>query len=192
MTARVNLLFRDGTKVVDKEYLKGHMTYAEIKKGPWTDEQGISHGSEVYMRRWYLLVFPNLFSIRVHHIKLADLDRWPHDHPWSFLSIILRGGYEEWWCTPDTFRVNSCDPDSEDPIWTRFKTKWVRRFNFHRNTDLHQIRKFDRGDRGAWTLIFTGPERREWGFMTNNGWLSRVALNLGASAPRDHLGPEPD
>lgn len=185
--ARRFLIFRDGTNVTDKEYAKGHFTYAEIRQ----------HG-QVYMRRWYLLVFPRWFSVRIHHIKLPDHDRWPHDHPWAFLSIILRGGYTEWHCTPATFDFGPAITERYDQggvtgwknQWMKFKVKRVRFFNFHRNTDLHQIRIFERGaHKGSWTLIFTGPERREWGFQTDQGWVSRVTLNLGASAPR---GPEPD
>lgn len=198
-TYRKFVIFKDGTKTKDREYLKGHFTYAEIKKGPWTDLDGSQREAIVYMRRWYLLVFPNLFSVRVHHIKLPDLDRWPHDHPWSFLSVILRGGYREQWCTPNTFH-HSGNPEAKTAsqhvsqrVWVAFFSRHVRRFSFHRNTDLHKIVEFDRGGEcGAWTLIFTGPERREWGFMTDKGWVSRVALNLGASEPREPHGPEPD
>lgn len=166
------------------EYKKGHFTHAQIKKG-----------DAVYMDRWYILVFPRLFSIRIHHIMLPDMDRWPHDHPWSFLSIIVRGGYLERWCGAEDFKLFAGEPSSIKrglAIWSGYKTKHVRRLSFHRNTDLHKIVKFKRAERGAWTLIFTGPERREWGFMTDQGWVSRVALNLGASAPRQPHGPEPD
>lgn len=187
----VNLIFRDGTKVENREYAKGHFTYVEIKKGPYTEGDRIGE-VDVYMRRWYILVFPRLFSIRIHHIQLGDLDRWPHDHPWSFLSIILRGGYTEWHCTPETFGSERVEFTVNQREWARFLVKHVRFFNIHNNTDLHQIREFHRPGKGSWTLIFTGPERREWGFMTDKGWVSRVALNLGASAPREPFGPEPD
>jgi hypothetical protein len=168
------------------EYKKGHFTRAQIR----------GKDGSLYMDRWYLLVFPRLFSIRIHHICRPDLDRWPHDHPWWFISIILRGGYREWWCKRTEFRTmltNIEDPFAPPKMaWMDFHQKQVRRFNFHTNTDLHMIREFDRGEKGAWTLIFTGPEKREWGFMTDQGWVSRVALNLGASAPREKHGPEPD
>ncbi len=168
-----NLIFRDGTNPSIGEYIKGHMTYAEIKEG-----------NVVYMRRWYLLVFPKLFSIRVHHIMQPDLDRWPHDHPWSFISIIIRGGYIEEWCRRDEFNLFG------DKWGTRRCSR--RRFlNLKRKTDLHKITEFIRPG-GAWTLIITGPEGREWGFMTNEGWVSRVAFGFGASAPRYQFRSEPD
>jgi hypothetical protein len=159
------------------EYKKGHFTHAQIK-----------HGDQVYMDRWYILCFPRMFSIRIHHIMLPDSDRWPHDHPWSFFSIILKGGYTEYWCTPDGFRVTWL-PEARQNVWSKFSQRYVGRWSFHRSTDLHRIIQFNDEARGAWTLIFTGPEHREWGFRTDRGWVSRLSLNLGAHEPN---GPEPD
>src|SRR6266478_4256458 len=33
--------------------------------------------------------------IYLHHIMRSDYDRAMHDHPWSFKSILLWGGYRE-------------------------------------------------------------------------------------------------
>lgn len=123
---------------------------------------------KVYLRRWYLMRFPKLFSIRLHHILLPDTDRDPHDHPWPFVSIILRGGYDEVWSPEaDEFRRVF------KHLWTwsaAQRPKRVRRISHHRSTDLHQITRFHRPG-GAWTLFITGPERRVWGFQTSDGWM---------------------
>jgi hypothetical protein len=161
------------------EYRKGHFTHAQIRG---------SDGS-LYMDRWYFLYFPRLFSIRLHHICRPDMDRWPHDHPWAFISIILRGGYVEEICTPEQFDyVSAGEPGRRHNIWAPYHTRRIHRFNFKTNTDLHRIVKFFR-PQGAWTLVFTGPERRDWGFMTDKGWLSRKEFGLGGS---NDYGPEPD
>lgn len=34
-------------------------------------------------------------AIRVHEILRSDGGRHPHDHPWPYLTIVLRGGYYE-------------------------------------------------------------------------------------------------
>jgi hypothetical protein len=34
-------------------------------------------------------------GVKLHHILRSDDDRDLHDHPWSFLSIVLKGGYWE-------------------------------------------------------------------------------------------------
>lgn len=118
----------------------------------------------LYLRRWYIFRCKR-FSIRLHHICLPDVDRWPHDHPWPFLAIILRGGYTETWS-----RAGNPWPTDR---------KRVRRFNTHRATDLHRITKFDRPS-GAWTLFLTGREGRRWGFQTDEGWVHwREALDRG-------------
>ena len=43
----------------------------------------------LYLRRWYLFRC-RWFSVRLHHIVLPDVDRWPHDHPWPFVAIVLQ------------------------------------------------------------------------------------------------------
>jgi hypothetical protein len=122
---------------------------------------------EVYLRRWYLFRC-KWFSIRLHHILLPDEDRDPHDHPWWFLTIILRGGYTERWMR--YFRPRESIHQFPHWRWGRFSIKHVRRFSFHKPNDIHQIIEFNR-PQGSWTLFITGAERQEWGFMTERGWV---------------------
>lgn len=120
----------------------------------------------VYLRRWYLFRC-KYFSFRLHHLLLPDLQRDPHDHPWWFLSAVLRGGYTERWAPEDLAAARFHPPvrghDFGGPL-----TKQVRWFSFHRHTDFHQIARFNNG-RDAWTLVITGRERRKWGFLTDQG-----------------------
>ena len=44
-----------------------------------------------YMRRWVIDLY--FFSIRLHHWMASDDQRHYHDHPWDFISLILKGGY---------------------------------------------------------------------------------------------------
>lgn len=48
----------------------------------------------LYMARFWLWR-TRWFSARIHHIATPDLDRHFHDHPWTFISLVLRGGYIE-------------------------------------------------------------------------------------------------
>jgi hypothetical protein len=48
-----------------------------------------------YLIRRTLVKIGKYFSIKIHKIVQSD-DACIHDHPWSFLSIILKGGYFEW------------------------------------------------------------------------------------------------
>lgn len=121
----------------------------EIKKDPFGE------GPEVYLRRWYLILTP-FFSIRLHHILLPDLDRDFHDHPWWFFALVLKGGYVEYWRRPE--------------MYPKHRTKVVRRLSFHHATDQHRIVRFRANHNGAWTLLLTGGEKRNWGFQTRDGW----------------------
>jgi hypothetical protein len=111
--------------------------------------------TDVYLRRWRLIETP-WFSVKLHHILRPDADRALHDHPWSFVSVILRGGYTE-----------------QVPLWggslaaarsgmTRMARRWPGKAHRVRAEGLHRIAQLH-GD--CWTLVFCGPRRREWGFV---------------------------
>lgn len=81
-------------------------------------------------------------SVRLHHWLAPDDDRAKHDHPWSFTTFVLWGGY-----------VDS-SPDGDEHL----RAPAIR----HRAA-THQHTVFpDPG--GAWTIIVTGPKVRNWGF----------------------------
>lgn len=111
---------------------------------------------EPYLERYYLLLkdrkhFP--FNIFLHKFLKGDPDD-VHDHPWPYMTIILKGGYWEWvpilnslgevykefkiWRGPGHIRI--CDP-----------------------TSYHRI-ELEPGVT-PWTLFFPGPHKREWGFL---------------------------
>ena len=113
----------------------------------------IYFGGSLYMRRWRIVDLP-WFGVRVHHIVRSDADRELHDHPFTFASLILTGGYYEHsldgrrtWYGPGSVVIRSAD-------------------NLHR---LELVGGIDH-ERAAWTLVFRGPRRREWGFLTDRGW----------------------
>jgi hypothetical protein len=118
----------------------------------------IGSGDDVYLDRTYVIQTP-LFGVLFHRIHRPDNQRDLHDHPWSFFSIVLRGWYEE-----DV--PHECDePNCLYALTTRRRT--VRWFNFKRAEDRHSIRFVSR--RPVWTLVFTGPKRRTWGFWIDSG-----------------------
>ncbi len=167
-----------------------HFGYIEIKT-----PEGV-----VYMRRWYLFMC-KWFSIRLHHIKLPDLDVWPHNHPWSFVSFVIRGGYRENWCLLRDFKskfVGAIVAGERVHRWDGYTERTVRRFSYHHYADLHKIDSFLRGrSKGAWTLMVTGPVRQKWGFMTDQGFFSAKELGVGNIAGKNDaevaaLTEEPD
>lgn len=107
-----------------------------------------------YMHRW---IFRHPWgTVRVHHILRSDADRHLHDHPFDFTSILLTHGYEE---------TRFYDPKVLESKVGRWWPRWsiVRK----RAEDAHLLRL----DRPVWTLVFSGPKRREWGFHTERGWV---------------------
>jgi len=108
--------------------------------------------NEPYLTRYYLFLkdrkwFP--FNVFLHNFHKGDLDDL-HDHPWPYLTIIIRGGYWEhtprgrFWRAPGHIRIST--PSS-----------------------LHRI-ELERGV-DTWTVFVPGPKLREWGFIRDGKWV---------------------
>jgi hypothetical protein len=90
--------------------------------------------------RWRL--FTPAGSLRVHRWLAPDDDRAFHDHPWAFLTVVVRGGYTD---------RSPAGADHLQAGSVRYRPA------LHRHTVVP-----DPG--GAWTVMLTGPVRRQWGF----------------------------
>lgn len=126
------------------------------------------------LERWRLVQTP-WFGIYVHFIYREDLDRDPHDHPWNFFSIVLRGVYEEE-RTADIRRPHKVD-------LRRFTdSSWLNRMHFFPLRSAHRIIWVMPG---TVTLCIVGRKRRDWGFWTSYGWVEyRDYFLLGGSDVR--------
>lgn len=113
----------------------------------------VSCDGRPYLTRLHLVKTP-WFAVFLHWFHAADPQPDPHDHPVSFVSVPLRGGYVErrgW------------------PSWDlRYYGRPWRRFNRVRATDIHRIVAVLPG---TLTLVFSGPVVREWGHHTPDGWV---------------------
>lgn len=99
-----------------------------------------------YVIRWRVEA-RGLGSVRLHHWLGPDDDRAFHDHPWWFVTFVIKGGY--------TDRNQAGDGHTRND---RVQAPAVRyRPALHRHTVIP-----DRG--GAWTVLVTGPRSRTWGF----------------------------
>jgi hypothetical protein len=100
-----------------------------------------------YLKRWVLNL--SLFSLRIHHWLSSDDDRNFHDHPWWFLTFVIRGGYTD---------VN--------PLGRERVGRWSVKFRpaLHRHTV-----EVDTG--GCWTILLCGPILRSWGFWVKEKFL---------------------
>lgn len=116
----------------------------------WTD---IPPEGDLYLRRLHIVKTP-IGALMLHWIKRPDKHRDLHDHPISFLSIILRGSYLE-----ERGRIGDDEHHYRHRHWFNFVSA-------HR--DKHRIIAVH-GD--VLTLVLAGPKVREWGFWTQNGWI---------------------
>lgn len=110
----------------------------------------------LYLRRWFLLRSKYL-NVYIHYIARPDEDPDPHDHPWNFLSVRLKGGYTEriWhYRTP-------CEEGVED------RTNNAPGIGYRPAETVHQITSVKPN---TFTLVITGPWKRDWGFLTKSGW----------------------
>ncbi len=112
---------------------------------------------EDYMDRYYIFLkdrkwFP--FNATIHRIKKSD-DPIFHDHPWAYLTIVLKGGY--WEHTPVFNKEGK--KIAEFSTWRGPGSVIMRKSN-----EYHWL-ELDESVGPATTLFFMGPQRREWGFL---------------------------
>lgn len=100
----------------------------------------------VFMRR-YKLLKTRWGNVYLHEILRSDEDNCLHDHPWSFVTLILAGGYRE--------------QMPHGTFWRRPGALLVRPA-----TTAHRVEV----DRPAWSLVCVSPKWRPWGFFTVHGW----------------------
>lgn len=120
----------------------------------WVEIMDRHHPGEVYLRRLRIIDIP-WFGVYLHWIFLPDTDRDPHDHPWPFWSIPLRGGYTE-----TVWRDVSDLATREERTWRPCTVHRVRLAWAHRIDTLAP---------GTLTLILRGPRLKSWGFWTEAG-----------------------
>ena len=125
-----------------------------------------------YMNRWWLVPYTNAgsardtgcgrvswrrplarllqafgVSIRVHEILRSDEGRDPHDHPWPYLTIILRGYYLE-------RRYNDAGQCTSIEIHGPGAILWRPAGSWHRLELAYPVT----------TLFITGSKSQTWGF----------------------------
>lgn len=113
---------------------------------------------ELYLRRLRIVQTP-LFGVYLHELHKSDAGRQLHDHPYSFVSIILKGGYRE--LVPihqvPGFRVNMLRH------WKRWSVHYMPAEHRHRIDSLDK--------KPTWSLLLVGRRKRVWGFYTSQGWI---------------------
>lgn len=107
---------------------------------------------EPYLVRWRLISTP-WFGVFLHRLGTPDPRDTLHNHPWPFLSVILRGSYMEF--------VKSNVPG------VYAESRLIKRLNYKGLNDWHWIASLDRVP--TWTLMFVGRRRKVWGYLDRGG-----------------------
>lgn len=122
---------------------------------PFRDKgAGPGCGPVSFWRRPFAWVLQRLgIAVRLHHILRSDDARAFHDHPWAFVSVILRGSYTE------------VRPIFEHHIYrgNRWQHYGPGAVLFRRASAWHRIVLGFRGS--VWTLFISGPWAQQWGFL---------------------------
>jgi hypothetical protein len=162
------------------------------KRTPYFDIYNFNGDGSIYMGRdwlmprWMLAPDPDVagalkpkpwvpVSIRLHHIVRPDLDRHKHDHPWTFISIVARGGYIE---ERPTSEVPAWVGDDEDSCYVeRGPGSIALRRYWHRHRIVHV-------KPGTLTIFICFRKRQSWGFYTREGKVHwRAYESVHNSAP---------
>lgn len=112
---------------------------------------------EDYLHRYYLFLkdrtwFP--FNVTLHKIVRSD-DPIMHDHPWPYITIVLRGGYYEH--TP-VF-------NEEGKQFAEFSAWRGPGSIIKRSASGYHWLELDESIGPATTLFFMGRQQRDWGFL---------------------------
>lgn len=132
-----------------------------------------------YLTRLRIIQTP-WFGLYLHWIYAPDGGRDLHDHPWWFVSFLIKGRYTEecgspWgdrWAfgIPDRAVIETANDGFKTyPTLWRWKNdiKWINRKSA---TGLHQILSMTRSP--VISLVLVGPRVRKWGFVTPKGeWI---------------------
>lgn len=115
-------------------------------------------GNDLYLTRWWLLgSSKSKFAVMLHKMHRPDSDDCHHDHPWAFITLILKGGYHE---------SITMEPGKAFVRWNG-----PGRLLYRPAVHTHRITELP--NKTCWTLVFRGPLERRWGFLTKQGWLHK-------------------
>lgn len=131
---------------------------------------------EPYLIRRYIIK-TKLFQVVIHKILKSD-DDCLHDHPWNFITFILKGGYWEG-TTPEQVLKSEAEIEHYKKLIgdNGVYYKWYGRFSilFRKAEWKHRLKleptKIWGGSKPVTTLVIMFKRRREWGFFTKRGWV---------------------
>jgi hypothetical protein len=137
----------------------------------------------VYLNRWGC-EHDRIGGVFLHKMEAPDPGLDLHDHPWKFLSFILKGGYTEERRLVDDADIWAAFAEDMD-IHRSVSSPWPRGLIYRRRrfsfkwlylNECHRITYLPKGV--SWSIILHGPKRKDrpagakWGFYTSKGWVA--------------------
>lgn len=127
----------------------------------------IGHDHDLYMRRrqfFAVRIGARIVQLRLHTIFRRDTDENPHDHPFAFVSWIVRGGYHEQLYDVQGTPIRGC-------VRRRWSLGWRAKDCVHNITDLIE-------GKPVTTLVLAVFDTRDddygaWGFVENGKWVHK-------------------
>lgn len=132
-------------------------------------------------KRWPWIPEFSWFGVYIHHITAPDPGPDHHDHPWPFVSIILKGWYVE-----ERIRVTEYVSEIHPFAWVKTHQFLRRRFSI-RSLRLNEGHMITHCHPNTWSLVLRGPKRQQrfggeyWGFYPDGGYIPEGTYDrLGA------------
>lgn len=117
--------------------------------------------------RYYLIGnMTSKYGIYIHHLLRSDI-RTMHDHPWSFISFILKGEYIEHHRAYITGILGRTGFKENKKLYKRFSilirpARWIHRLEM---------------SSPCWTLVIRFKKTKTWGFFTPQGFVNWKVYN---------------
>ena len=115
-----------------------------------------------YLLRWYVIPRNPWLNVYLHQFLHDDEDRALHDHPWRFVSIMLRGKYREVVSFPAHGNGHYHFIERSSPSIAFRSADYAHRVVLKRDVKDRPV--------PCWTLVVTGRVTRDWGFLCPQGW----------------------
>lgn len=131
----------------------------------------IGDGPVPLLVRHIVFRLPSL-GVYIHKLCRSDHDRALHDHPWPFVSVILRTGYFE--VHDQTIDGKQVTIDHQPGALLLRPAEWRHRVII-------------KDGKPAWTLVIVGRRLRKWGFFTPTGWCWWRKYNYATAICEDEI-----
>lgn len=140
---------------------------------------------EVYLDRWGI-GHDRIGGVLLHRMEAPDPGADLHDHPWTFVSIVLWGGY-----------IEQRALSREAPFFAQLAERHggcTRGIIEERRLGSVRVMRLDEchtitalRHRRCWTLVIKGPRRRLWGFYLPDGYMPEARYDATVRAERRDL-----